>query len=162
MYLGIIVPKLLRYPHRLGYNNKMCWHLLANAARSTMRKSRISKVLPHPPFTSFTFPITPDPQSNFHRPRSRQRFFLFAACVFVLCLPPFSCRFPRKRRHFFFFCSSSSSNSKASRFLYFYNPLIGKTLNFRIRNSQSQMQMMPRPQATLLKKVTNFKSQAIW
>lgn len=61
MFLGIIVPKLSRYPHRLGYNNKMCWHLLANAARSTMRKSRISKVLPHPPFTSFTFPITPDP-----------------------------------------------------------------------------------------------------
>lgn len=125
MYLGIIVPKLLRYPHRLGYNNKMCWHLLANAARSTMRKSRISKVLPHPPFTSFTFPITPDPQSNFHRPRSRQRFFLFAACVFVLCLPPFSCRFPRKRRHFFF-AAAAAATPRLPAFCTFTTLLSGK------------------------------------
>jgi len=62
-------------------------------------KNSYRKVLPLPPFTSFTFPITPA-QSNFPRPRSRQRFFLFAACVFVFCLPPFSCRVPRKRRHF--------------------------------------------------------------
>lgn len=160
MYLGIIVPKLLRYPHRLGYNNKMCWHLLANAARSTMRKSRISKVLPHPPFTSFTFPITPDPSriSTAQEAGSDFSCLLPASSSFVC--RPFHVAFHANVA--IFFCSSSSSNSKASRFLYFYNPLIGKTLNFRIRNSQSQMQMMPRPQATLLKKVTNFKSQAIW
>jgi len=142
------VPKLLSYPHFLGYNNKMCWHLLANAARSTMRKTRIGKSCPSPHLHPSLFP-SPPPSRIFPAQGAGSDFS---------CLLPASSSFVCRPFHVAFLanvaisCSSDSIASRsapAPRFLYFYNPLIGKTLNFRIRNSQSQMQMMPRPRATL-------------
>lgn len=126
MYLGIIVPKLLRYPHRLGYNNKMCWHLLANAARSTMRKSRISKVLPHPPFTSFTFPITPDPSriSTAQEAGSDFSCLLPASSSFVC--RPFHVAFHANVAIFFFFAAAAAATPRLPAFCTFTTLLSGK------------------------------------